>query len=211
MTLTINQNVIKLLKQQGFYPDTMLSAFAVLAGVHQGKTELLDLLDDQNKSRRMILVYYDLVRKGYLEVTGSDNLFAMTPAGHELAEKLIGNLTEKKERDFTPGIEEWFPRWFEMWPKGIRTMGKLVRSDEKGCLKKMQKFIKEYPEYDPETILGATYNYLKIKERDDWKGVRSASNFINLQGSGSDLAAECAEYKGGENEQTVDALTNFFI
>jgi hypothetical protein len=208
MELKIKPETIQVLTEAGFYPDTMFNALFAMSALYHKEYKLLDCWDDASSSRRAVLTYYDLVRKGlWADDETSPVLYKFTDHGKEFIEHLL--ITEIRP---TSLIEEWFPKWFELWPKGVRTMGKLVRSDEKGCLEKMKKFIKEYPNYQPELIIRATATYLQGKERDDWKGVRSASNFISLKGSGSDLAAECEDLKDkGEERHYETPTTNYFI
>ncbi len=61
--LNINEAVIAILRSAGFYPDTMLTGLLTMLALNQNKVEILDGLDDGNKSKRTILVYYELLKK----------------------------------------------------------------------------------------------------------------------------------------------------
>ena len=180
MNITVNQNVIKTLRDAGFYPDTMMTALTALFALQEKEITLLDSLDDNNGSKRAIIVYYDLVRKGLWKETPEENqLFHPTKAGVELYQKLKHDMDDTGVPVEKMDVETWFPSWFNLWPKGVKTMGKLIRSDEKGCLKKMKAFVKDYPQYTPQTIINATALYLREREEEQWRGVRCATYFIH--------------------------------
>lgn len=228
MKLILNEAVINRLKEAGFYPDTMMSAYAALIGLHLGHIELLDLWDDYNGSRRAVLVYYDLSDKGFWKEAPDPPLnFVETDKGKDFCEQLLGltvpteglklggPIVEDTTVDFkgylyTPVIdpvpenkspEYWIDEWLDLFPKGVKSGGKLVRSDRTGCLKKMIKFIKDY-KYSKDTIIGATRQYIEERRRDGWKYIRCAVYIIEKLGAGSDLAALCENYKE-EESQTV--------
>lgn len=194
ITIKVNQKLINRLRKEGFFPDTMLSAYFAMKALADNEVELLDTLDDYNMSKRTILLYYDLVRKGiWKEEDSGKNLYSFTPDGLSLYNELL-EIEEGKKKKIVP-VEQWFPAWFELWPKGVESMGKLVRSEQKSCLKKMEKFVKDYPEYSSDLIISATSQYLEDRQKKDWQGTRCAIYFIHHRDSGSDLAAWCEKVK----------------
>jgi hypothetical protein len=214
MQLTINQNVIGLLKNAGFYPDTMITALTAIFALEEGEIKLLDVIDDNSSSQRAVLVYYDLVRKGlWNETPEGKTFFVSTEEGKKFYSLLKNAMIGIQQETKSPvgDVEDWFPSWFDLWPKGVRTMGKLIRSDEKGCLKKMKQFVKDYPHFTPATIISATQSYLENKASEGWKGVRCATYFISHKDSGSDLAAECDEYVNSDEVKISSDNSNFFI
>ena len=80
--------------------------------------------------------------------------------------------------------------WYELWPKGVRPNGYLVRSGKKPVYKKLLKFTKEYPEYSQETILEATNQYVKRYSLKGYSYMKTASYFVYKDGE-SVLAGEC--------------------
>lgn len=188
--LKINKEILFLLKKSGFYPDTLLTQYFILMSLKNKRELFLNILDDEKTSKRFIIQYFELVRLGLIDelLVGNQTSFVLTDKGEslvDLLEKLSTPKVLQKEN-----VEDWFSEWFDLFPKGIKTGGKLVRSDEKGCLKKMQKFIKDYP-FDKNTILKATKEYLNEFEIKNWEFVKSATYFIHKMGEGSELAGRC--------------------
>lgn len=89
-------------------------------------------------------------------------------------------------------VSEWdkFVQNFRnIFPKGVTTGGKYVRSSSKDCEKKLKQFIKEY-EFENETILKATEKYVSRYQMQGYKFMKTASYFI-LKDKVSALADEC--------------------
>lgn len=86
----------------------------------------------------------------------------------------------------------WFDEWYELWPKGIKSGGYLVRSDPKNCKVKMIKFRKSYPEFTPEIIIEGTQSYLSSLKKKDYAFIQIAHYFINKDNN-STLYSYCAE------------------
>lgn len=87
-------------------------------------------------------------------------------------------------------------KYRDLFPKGIRTGGYLVRADEAGVAEKMRKFVKTH-KYTEDEILAATRRYLNERRAEGWKFVKTASYFIYKDGQ-SALAAFCEQSKEGE-------------
>lgn len=99
--------------------------------------------------------------------------------------------------------KEFIESYINLFPKGVRTGGKLVRSDKKGTEKKMKSFLKDY-KYSQEDILKATELYVsKFKTKGDYTGMCSAVYLINKQDRGSVLAEECENYLENKESKTV--------
>ncbi len=98
-------------------------------------------------------------------------------------------------------IDSWIEAWVQIFPKGIKSGGKPLRSSPKDCSKKMLAFMNDYPEYDMELIMFATNEYIKQKSSEQFAYTRCASNFIGKRGEGSDLAAWCEECKTLDKSQ----------
>lgn len=202
ITLIINNEIIKKLKQEGFYADTMLAAYASLMGLHLGKIELLDIFDDYNGSRRAVMVYYDLVDKGFWREAVNPPLnFEETEKGTMFCEELLQLTMEKVGSNTKEEVGDWIQSWVELFPKGVKSGGKLLRSDKKSVLKKMEKFVKDY-KFSKELIMRATESYLNEREKDGWMYTKCATYFIDKLGQGSELAAQCENLKD-EKEQPL--------
>lgn len=130
-------------------------------------------------------VIKQLERRGLL--IQSENGYAITSKGYELIKKPL------PISDFPEFIKEYR----ELFPRGIRSGGYLLKGSASGCAKKMRKFIYEHPEYSKEIILTATKNYLRRKEQDGWKFTSIAHYFIEKDGN-SQLEAECENVLSGK-------------
>lgn len=103
-------------------------------------------------------------------------------------------------------IEDWFDDWFDIFPKGIKSGGYLVRSDKQGCLSKMSKFIKKYPEYNKDVIIRATKDYVNYMRMKQFAYMQLAHYFIEKNGS-SNLASGCEDVKDRLETSEITDLT----
>jgi hypothetical protein len=93
----------------------------------------------------------------------------------------------------------------EMFPKGVKSGGKLVRSSSADIADKLRKFFKKH-KYTQEQVLEATKRYLNEFRRKDWAYMQAAVYFIEKDGS-STLAAECDNLRDGSVEpEAVDTM-----
>jgi hypothetical protein len=92
-------------------------------------------------------------------------------------------------------FEDFVDNWLGLWPEGVISGGKYLKSSKKDIAAKLKKFIKDYPEFTTDTIFNATGEYLAAKETQDWAYTRCATYFIHKKGEGSDLAACCSAYE----------------
>lgn len=87
---------------------------------------------------------------------------------------------------------DWIEEWLALFPKGIKNAGgKLLRSDKKGCLKKMTTLLKENPHYTKELIFNATIDYLNDKVDNDYNYCLASIYFISHSEKGSELCSRC--------------------
>ena len=124
-----------------------------------------------------------LIRRGYID----EDLKVL-----KKGDKLLG-LSQEKE------VADWISDWVDLWPKGVKSGGSYVRSDAKSCLKKMQQFVRDYPEYDKELIFAATKSYVDELAIKHYAFIKVASNFIKKH-SDSGLATECQNYSSEKVE-----------
>ncbi len=193
--LRVNKEILMLLRKAGLYSDTLMTQYFILRCLRENNEMFLNILDDERMSKRFILQYYELVRMNLItEVNiGEVTSFLLTETGENLM-KQIDELANPKPK-VEESVESWFDEWMEMFPTGVKSGGRLVKSDKQGCLKKMKKFVKDYP-FTKETILQATKEYLDEFQAKDWKFVKCATFFIHKMDEGSELAGRC--------EQTLD-------
>lgn len=203
MELIINQQVIERLTKEGFYPDNMMSALFALQSL-ETEPILLDVWDDFNKSRRAIVLYYDLVDKGLWERDIASAVhFKATPKGQKL-------LTDIKILTGQQGVKDWIQQYINLFPEGVAPGGKLLRSDAKTCESKMNAFIKKY-KFSPATILKATKDYLEGREATNWAYTKAAVYFIDKRGEGSELAARCLEVEKQKDKPKQESQKQVFI
>jgi hypothetical protein len=116
--------------------------------------------------------------------------------------------------NFTPKAKPkvaWIEEWTELFPKDVMSNGQPIYSTPKDCVNKMQKFLKDNPEYEKELIFAATKVYLLKQRQKDWEFTRTASNFINHQQKGSLLASWCEACLGNRKPTEVEEIKPFFI
>lgn len=102
-------------------------------------------------------------------------------------------------------VEEWIDEWIDLFPKGVKSGGYLVRSDRGSCLNKMKKFIKSYPEYDKEIIMRATKDYVNYYRMKQWNYMQVAHYFIS-KNEVSNLASNCEDIKHKLETKEIEDL-----
>lgn len=113
------------------------------------------------------------------------------------------NYVHKKKEPKIPPVT-WIDEWVELFPAGVRTGGKLVKSDRKGCENKMNKFMKSYPAYrDKDLIFNVTREYVAEFAENDYMFMKSAIYFIDKLHEGSELAGRCEEYLNKDIQKTL--------
>jgi hypothetical protein len=101
--------------------------------------------------------------------------------------------------------DEWIDEWCSLWPIGIKSQGKPIKSDTESCRKRMNDFLKTY-KYDKETIFKATQDYISERETFNFEYTRKSIFFIGKKGEGSDLATWCDLVI---NEDKIDLNSNY--
>ena len=109
-------------------------------------------------------------------------------------------------------LENWFDSWYELFPKGVKNGNYLIRSGKAGCIKKLKKFIKEYPEYTKDIVMRATEEYVAHCRVNRWAYMQLAQYFIEKEGM-SNLASRCEDVlnrrtsDGSIEDSNKDAFT----
>lgn len=109
-----------------------------------------------------------------------------------ITKQFIDRFVEKPKASKVSGesIEDWIDIWYNLFPKGVKSGGYLVRSDKHGCIVKMKKFMKRYPQFTKEIILKATSDYLDYYRMKNWAYVTLAHYFL-FKNDTSILAGQC--------------------
>jgi hypothetical protein len=113
--------------------------------------------------------------------------------------------TEKFEEDILKkgSFEDWLNRWFDLWPKGVKSGGYYVRTDYTGSLKKMRRFIINRPDISLDEILQATKNYIENCRINDYRYMKLAPHFIEKDGI-SILAGEVEALRDSQSINNED-------
>lgn len=114
----------------------------------------------------------------YITLNEKTHKYELTQRGRD-----IFNMPKRRR------IEDLVDEFRELFPKGVRTAGYLVKGDRNGCIKKMKKFIKENPDVKDDEILAATEAYIKKMALNGYDRMKLAHYFIEKDGA-STLSAE---------------------
>lgn len=206
----LSNEIIDQFREDYISSDNMGTTLLILFALYRDDFDFLDYLDDSNKDKKMILLYRDLVYKGYLlenedNEDGSNVHFRLTDKAilliDSLGEDRLESKVEKPLEDVhkeyiinskvvTPkaielGDEDpilWIKDWLELFP----TRGKSsypLRSGSGNCVNKMRMFLKTH-DYSKYKIFEATKFYLRDQEADGFRFTQTASNFISKAESG---------------------------
>ncbi len=94
-------------------------------------------------------------------------------------------------------VISWIDEWVTLYPKDIEFNGRLLRSTVKDCVNKMQKFVKDNPNYTKDVIFAATKRYLAEQESRNWAYTKQSTYFISKLGEPSVLANYCEKILAG--------------
>lgn len=111
----------------------------------------------------------------------------------------------KEDQEEKSGIESWINEYRSLF-KVTGVSGKV--GDKKSTLKKMQWFLKEYPEYDKEVIMKATQKYIDQEANNNFKYLQRSDYFISKEDTSkvkvSRLASFCEEIEEGGYEEEAN-------
>lgn len=109
--------------------------------------------------------------------------------------------------------KEWISEWNNLFPSNIKWNGVNIKSRDEDCEKRMNDFLKRYPEYSKETIFKATKTYLEKQKNENWNYTKRSVYFIGKKGEPSLLSSYCEaiENKPEETEISINNFYNDFI
>lgn len=158
--------------------DLSPNEYCILACIYHGKNpkDILCCIPDET--------YLTIASSSYLrENPNSETTFPYSLTGDGLA-------LFEKHNSFLLFIEEYRT----LFPKGIVSgNGTPIRGDKQGVAKKMEWFLRMYPEYSKTTILAATKLYVEQMQRKGYTYMVQADYLINKDGL-SKLAAMCEDF-----------------
>jgi hypothetical protein len=236
LEIQFSANIIKKVKSYNFQVDQLGSILFILFALYEENYALLDEFDDFNKQKRALLLYKDMELKGLLEQDFNSEKdtphFNLTEEGVDLVEFIKGEFTQKKQQidaetiavsgveNLKDGIaeddvENWIQEWIELFPRGVKSSSRLLRSDKPSCLRKMKVFLRDYG-YDKDTIMKATKAYLDAKSLENYAYTRCAVYFIYKAESSrvdkvSDLATWCEQVLGDDKDKAENSSNNLEI
>jgi len=218
LEIQLNASIIKKVKSLNFQVDQIGSVLFILFALYEDRIDLLDAFDDFNRQKRAFLLYTELQNRDLVQYnsdTDKDSPFyILTKAGIEFVEYVKSEFANTYQqvdsaKIAVTGIEEdqlskvvnpddldvWIDEWIDIFPRGVKSGGRLIRGDKQSCLRKMRVFMKEY-QYDKQTILNATRKYIESKKAEGFQYTRCAVYFIYRVDSSqkdkvSDLASWC--------------------
>ena len=179
----MNIDFNKLIEFNNKHPDKKVNSFYYI---------LLSMIISEDVSEEFIIeylmtaqydtpkeLYNDLQEWGFIKIIGDGYKdISLRPLGIEL----IGETTVDEVTELASKIRDLFP-------KGVKSGGYLVRSSEGDIADKLRKFFKKH-KYTTEQVLKATKNYVSRKESENYAYMQRATYFIEKDGV-SNLAAEC--------------------
>lgn len=195
LQIQINEDIILRFIDEKLNLEHLGSILFILTALYEGRVDLLDIYDDSNKEKRVLILYRYLVRKGLIEEKSDDEtLYELTEKGAALV-KFVKTERKEKEKTETKGVEDWVQDWINLFPEG-KVEGRYLRSGKLECADRLTWFIKNYG-YDKDTIIEATKRYLESQQNSPSGHMytRNANYFIfkgrSKQDRTSDLATWC--------------------
>ena len=103
----------------------------------------------------------------------------------------------------------WITEWVTIYPEDAMFNDRKLRSQPEDCVKKMQKFCKDNPQYTKDIIFAATKQYIEEKERKNFEYTKQATYFISKQGEPSLLKEYCQRVLIGKVEVKQPIVYNY--
>ena len=210
ISVTFTKRVVDRMRKERILTDQMGTVAIVLVGLFNDELDFLDLLDEQNKDKRLVTLLKQMQHHNMLQ-PAEENLFRLTHKGTEMATLILeetdkqlvkiitvqeetGEVVELKD---TKEPEDWVREYCKIFPttnghnRGVRMHSAVART-------KMKVFQDQYG-YNQETILAAARLYIQ-EQLDSPEGHMFTVNTNNFIGKhktdhpehNSMLAAYCA-------------------
>lgn len=215
LEIQFNAVVIKQLKALNIMADQLGSVLFILFALYEDRIDLLDEFDDFNGQKRAIILYKEMEMRGLVKQNKDEDAphFLLTDEGIKAVEFIKSEFSKSSQTVTSEDIaiagvdslkdelnvDKWINEWIEIFPRGAKSGGRLVRSDAASCLRKMKVFLREY-DYDKDTIMRATRAYVHSREIEGFTYMKCAVYFIYKAESSrvdkvSDLATWCEQVK----------------
>jgi hypothetical protein len=211
LKIELNATIIQKLKSEDIYPDHMGSVICILVALSKKRVDLLDELDDFNKSKRLILLYKQLEHRGFLELANnSKNIFNLTQKGSKMV-LFLEEQFAKQNIDIDAVVLESEPEVAMIAAKPVETVDhwigeynnmfpKQFQNNDTVLARRMEIFMKTFPNYSKEDILGGTKMYIQEQEESQaGHNFTRQAQYLIFKGNGVDrlwdLATWCKKYK----------------
>lgn len=132
-----------------------------------------------------------------------DRLVLLIEGNFEVDSKGKASLKQAAMKD----VEKWIDEWLDIFPVGIKSGGKLVRSDRAACLKKMTDLVLTSKYYKDE-IIEATKEYVNTFKQNDYTYMKCATYFISKKDEGSELIAMCDKRRSGKVKEVITGISD---
>lgn len=144
----------------------------------------LEILKNLNLSPSEYVVLY-LIDKGINDFQNELIINSLIKKGYLNENKnLIQNLFNSNS------CKHWIDEWLSLWPSFILPGNYRVSGNRNEVINRMNKFIKENPNFNKDIIIKATENYLNRQRNQGWAYTKKNSKFIK-DTDGSILEGEC--------------------
>lgn len=199
-----NKEIIEKFKELHIGADHIGSVLFILLALDEQRIDLLDTIDDENKARRMLLLYRRLEKNSLIK-PGNEQIYALTNEGNDLVswvrcqfeiqqEIIHANTFQKfveKTLNEKSTIIDWIKEYNSAFPKAKQNNTKIL-SD------RMEVFLKHF-NYSSEIILGAAKMYNKHHDNEGTAmQYRRYAQYFIFEGRGEnrtwDLATWCDKY-----------------
>lgn len=110
----------------------------------------------------------------------------------------------------TADVNSWIEEWRNLFPT-IKISSRPAKGSKQSVLTKMNKFVKQHPEYTKEQIMAVTKMYIFEKTRENFKFMQCADYFIEKNGMSSlESLLEYHATKETQLEQAASSNSGFF-
>lgn len=139
-----------------------------------------------------------LIQEGFITYV-NENDFALNFSNLDVTSK--GNTIFNTTTDLPAKtkVNDWMTEWYELFPKGLKSGGYLIRSGQASCRAKMIKFMRKHPNFNNTIIINATKLYISEMEKVNYSFMQLAKYFIEKDNS-STLESYC--------EKIMDKVNN---
>lgn len=212
LRIEFNSIIIKKSKSLGLASDHLGTILFILFALYEQRIDLLNEIDDDNKEKRIIILYRHLEKKGFLtRNVEEDRNYSLTEKAIVFIEFVKKEFYNEKHKEITasslePIVNEeipegkhleWIEEYISIFPSDDYCKAnrqRKLQTNPGEASERMKWFIKVY-KHPKEVILEATRQYIKSQEEsgDGHRFTRNSTFFIK-KGTGSDMISDLASW-----------------